>query len=41
MARNLLTDVAGVRVGHAGAAKLGSGATVVVFDKAVVASGPE
>ncbi len=41
MARNLLTDVAGVRVGHAGDAKLGSGATVVVFDKAVVASGPE
>ncbi len=38
MARNLLTDVAGVRVGHAGDARLGSGATVVVFDKAVVAS---
>src|ERR1041385_5933016 len=38
MARNLITDVAGVRVGHAGEAKLGSGATVVVFDKAVVAS---
>jgi L-aminopeptidase/D-esterase-like protein len=38
MARNLITDVAGVRVGHAGDAELGSGATVVVFDKAVVAS---
>jgi len=38
MARNLITDVAGVRVGHAGDAKLGSGATVVFFDKAIVAS---
>jgi L-aminopeptidase/D-esterase-like protein len=38
MARNLITDVAGVHVGHAGDAKLGSGSTVVVFDKAVVAS---
>src|SRR4051812_17350354 len=38
MARNLITDVAGVRVGHAGDAKLGSGATVIVFDRAVVAS---
>src|ERR1043166_1591751 len=38
MARNLITDVAGIRVGHAGDAKLGSGTTVVVFDKAVVAS---
>ncbi len=28
----------GVRVGHAGDGKLGSGSTVVVFDKAVVAS---
>src|SRR5690606_539975 len=36
--RNLVTDVAGVRVGHAGDEKLGSGATVVVFDDAVVAS---
>ncbi len=35
---NLITDVLGVRVGHAGDAKLGSGATAVVFDKAVVAS---
>src|SRR3954466_14688296 len=38
MARNLITDVAGVRGGHAGDAKLGSGATVIVFDRAVVAS---
>jgi L-aminopeptidase/D-esterase-like protein len=36
--RNLITDVPGVRVGHAGDAKLGSGATVVLFDKPVVAS---
>src|SRR5260221_553367 len=38
MARNLITDVAGVRVGHAGDAKLGSGATAVIFDAPVVAS---
>jgi D-aminopeptidase len=37
-ARNAITDIPGVRVGHAGDAKLGSGATVVVFDVAVVAS---
>ena len=36
--RNLITDIAGIRVGHAGDAKLGSGATVVLFDAAVVAS---
>ena len=36
--RNLITDIAGIRVGHAGDAKLGSGATAVVFDAAVVAS---
>jgi L-aminopeptidase/D-esterase-like protein len=36
--RNTITDVAGVRVGHAGDSKLGSGSTVVVFDKPVVAS---
>ena len=36
--RNLITDVAGVRVGHAGDAKLGSGVTVIVFDAAAVAS---
>jgi D-aminopeptidase len=38
MARNLITDIKGIRVGHAGDAKLGSGATVVLFDKPVVAS---
>ncbi len=36
--RNLVTDIPGVRVGHAGDAALGSGTTVVVFDKPVVAS---
>jgi D-aminopeptidase len=36
--RNTITDIAGIRVGHAGDGKLASGTTVVVFDKAVVAS---
>ena len=36
--RNLITDIPGLRVGHAGDAKLGSGTTVVAFDAAVVAS---
>jgi L-aminopeptidase/D-esterase-like protein len=36
--RNLITDVAGVRVGHAEDAALGSGVTAIVFDRAVVAS---
>src|SRR5579885_3447522 len=36
--RNSITDIAGVSVGHAGDAKLGSGSTVVLFDKPVVAS---
>src|SRR5260221_12655667 len=36
--RNLITDVAGIRVGHADDAKLGSGATVVLFDKPAVAA---
>jgi L-aminopeptidase/D-esterase-like protein len=36
--RNLITDVPGVRVGHAQDDKLGSGATVVVFDRPVTAS---
>jgi L-aminopeptidase/D-esterase-like protein len=35
---NLLTDIAGVRVGHADDAGLGSGVTAVVFDNPVVAS---
>ena len=38
MARNLITDVAGVRVGHADDAKLGSGVTVVLFDQPAVAA---
>ncbi len=37
-ARNIITDIPGVCVGHAGDGKLGSGSTVVVFDQAVVAS---
>jgi D-aminopeptidase len=34
--RNLITDVAGVRVGHAHDARIASGATVVVFDAPAV-----
>jgi D-aminopeptidase len=36
--RNLITDIPGVRVGHAGDPRLGSGTTAIVFDAAVVAS---
>ena len=36
--RNLITDIAGLRVGQAQDARLGSGVTVVVFDTAVTAS---
>ena len=36
--RNLITDVAGLRVGNAYDAALASGVTVVLFDKATVAS---
>lgn len=36
--QNLITDVAGVRVGHAHDARLGSGVTAVVFDEPAVAS---
>lgn len=36
--RNLITDIAGLRVGQASDAKLGSGTTVIVFDAPVVAS---
>ena len=35
---NLLTDIAGVSVGHADDAGLGSGVTAIVFDEPVVAS---
>lgn len=37
--RNLLTDVAGVSVGHATDLTLGSGVTVIIFDEMAVASG--
>src|SRR5262249_44025389 len=36
--RNLITDVPGVRVGHAQDARLGSGSTAVVFDTPAVAA---
>jgi L-aminopeptidase/D-esterase-like protein len=36
--RNLITDVTGVRVGHAQNGKLGSGVTAVAFDRPVAAS---
>src|ERR1700729_4427066 len=35
---NLLTDITGVRVGHAGDAALASGTTAVIFDQPAVAS---
>ena len=38
MPRNLITDVPGVRVGHAEDARAASGVTVVVFDEPAVAS---
>jgi D-aminopeptidase len=36
--RNLITDVAGVRVGHAEDIRAASGATVVIFDQPAIAS---
>jgi len=36
--RNLITDIAGIRVGHAGDTALASGVTAVVFDAPVTAS---
>jgi D-aminopeptidase len=36
--RNLITDVAGVRVGNAEDASLGSGVTTIIFDRAVTGS---
>jgi L-aminopeptidase/D-esterase-like protein len=36
--RNLITDVPGLRVGHAEDLRLGSGATAVIFDEPAVAS---
>ena len=36
--KNLLTDIAGVRVGHADDAALASGVTAVIFDEPAVAA---
>jgi D-aminopeptidase len=36
--RNLITDVPGVKVGHAEDLRLGSGSTAIIFDKPAVAS---
>jgi len=36
--RNLITDVAGLKIGHAQDARLGSGATAVIFDEPAVGS---
>src|SRR6185503_2365369 len=37
--RNLITDVAGVRVGHAEDRKIASGVTAILFDRPVTAAG--
>lgn len=39
MSRNAITDVAGVRVGHAVDERIGSGVTAIIFDDAATASG--
>jgi L-aminopeptidase/D-esterase-like protein len=36
--KNLITDIAGIRVGHADDARLASGVTAIVFDKPAVAA---
>src|SRR5262245_27712433 len=36
--RNLITDVAGVRVGHAQDGRIGSGVTAIVFDQPAIAA---
>src|SRR5258705_5493871 len=36
--KNLLTDISGVRVGHADDSRVASGATAVIFDKPAVAA---
>ncbi len=36
--RNLITDVPGLKIGHATDARLGSGATAIIFDEPAVAS---
>ena len=38
MLRNLITDIAGVLVGHADDARLNSGVTAIIFDEPAVAS---
>jgi D-aminopeptidase len=38
LVRNLITDVPGIKIGHADDARLGSGATAIVFDEPAVAS---
>jgi D-aminopeptidase len=38
MPRNLITDISGIRVGHAQDARLGSGVTALVFDERVAAA---
>jgi len=38
MASNLITDIEGVRIGHADDPRLGSGVTAILFDEPVVAS---
>lgn len=38
MARNLITDIKGIRVGHADDTRLASGVTSIVFDRAVTAA---
>src|SRR5262245_3832242 len=38
MARNLITDVAGLKVGNADDAKVASGVTAIVFDEPAVAA---
>jgi D-aminopeptidase len=36
--RNLITDVAGLRVGHADDARLASGVTAILFDAPAIAA---
>ena len=36
--KNLLTDIAGVRVGHADDTRLASGVTAIIFDQPAVAA---
>ena len=36
--RNMITDIPGIRIGHAADDELGSGSTVIIFDHPVVAS---